>query len=180
MTYISSWTACIKDPTTPFNFSQYVCFTTSFTRTSAHHKLKDTLSRTNFTRHFYFNRLPRLWNSLPPLHLSQSLPTIMHKLKKIYGVISLRISILPMPVLSITCAPVVIAQPYLSLINTTLIVECLQLSPSVQHLPLYFHLTLHCIWHLLYCKAIIIIIIIINSLIFKSRTDTRSVSRSGL
>ncbi len=96
---------CIKDATSPFNFSQYVCFTSSSTRSSAHHKLKHTLdlSRTNFTRYFYFNRLPRLWNSLPPLDPSLSLLTIKNKLNNFSGVISLRIPILPIPVPSSMC-----------------------------------------------------------------------------
>ena len=34
-------------------------------RSSAKMRMKHPLSRLNLTRHFYFNRLPRLWNSLP-------------------------------------------------------------------------------------------------------------------
>ena len=37
----------------------------SVNRSSTHHKLKQSVSCTNKTNHFYFNRLPRLWNSLP-------------------------------------------------------------------------------------------------------------------
>ena len=33
------------------------------------------------TKHFYFNRLPRLWNSLPPIDLNQSHDTIMNSIK---------------------------------------------------------------------------------------------------
>ena len=45
-------------------------------RSSTRHKLKQSASCTNKTEYFYFNRLPRLWNSLPTIDLNQPLPTI--------------------------------------------------------------------------------------------------------
>ena len=71
----------IKHPTERFDILEYVTFSSASTRSSSKCKLVHTLSRINRDRHFYFNRLPRLWNSLPSIDLSQSVRTIKHKLK---------------------------------------------------------------------------------------------------
>ena len=49
---------------------------TLYTRSTTHLKLKHSLSKSFSAGHFYFNRLPRLWNSLPPLDLDQSLQSL--------------------------------------------------------------------------------------------------------
>ena len=47
-------------------------------------KLKRPISRANSIRHFFFKRLPRLWNSLPTIDLSWSTTTIKHKLSQYF------------------------------------------------------------------------------------------------
>ena len=71
---------CIKEPdlTQAFPIKSYVIFSDNKTRSATHLKLRHSISKLNVTGHFYFNRLPRLWNSLPPLNLNLSL----HSLKK--------------------------------------------------------------------------------------------------
>ena len=67
--------------TSTFNILNYVSFCEHSTRSSTHHKLKQSVSCTNKTKHFYFNRLPRLWNSLPTIDLNQPLATIISELQ---------------------------------------------------------------------------------------------------
>ena len=62
----------IKYPLTSFNIRNYISFSTPNTRSSTHHKLHHSPSSANYLRHFYLNRIPRLWNSLPPIDLSSS------------------------------------------------------------------------------------------------------------
>ena len=52
-----------KEPTSSFNIMDFVCFSNSHTR-SGFCKLTHFQSSNNQNRHFYFNRLIRLWNSL--------------------------------------------------------------------------------------------------------------------
>jgi len=47
-----------------------------------HVPLKHSLSRTNSARHFYFNRMPRLWNSLPTIDLDQSTGSIKLRVQR--------------------------------------------------------------------------------------------------
>ena len=53
----------LKGPINAFNIYDHVTFHTGSTRSSTHLKLKHVLSRTKSARHFYFKRMPRLWNS---------------------------------------------------------------------------------------------------------------------
>ena len=71
---------CIKAPTPYFNISDYVTFCSANTRSSVHLKLKHTKTKTNLLGQFYFNRIPRLWNSLPQIDTSMSIPTLRCKL----------------------------------------------------------------------------------------------------
>ena len=71
---------CIKAPTPYFNISDYVTFCSANTRSSVHPKLKHTKTKTNLLGQFYFNRIPRLWNSLPQIDTSMSIPTLRCKL----------------------------------------------------------------------------------------------------
>ena len=66
----------VKCPGVHFNIKNYITFSTSNTRSSSQFKLKHRLTKNNLTRHSYFYRLPRLWNSLPPINPSLSTHTI--------------------------------------------------------------------------------------------------------
>ena len=71
----------LKEPTDYFDISRYVSFCSGQTRLSSHRKLRHAPpTSNNSSRNFYFNRLPRLWNSLPLLDISQSISTIKTKL----------------------------------------------------------------------------------------------------
>ena len=61
----------LKTPTDKFNILNYVNFNTGST-TKLHHKT----SHTNAAMNSYFVRIPRLWNSLPIIDLTQSLAVI--------------------------------------------------------------------------------------------------------
>ena len=63
----------VKSQFSHFNVKDYVTFCLGNTRSSTFSKLKHTISSSNTVGHFYFNRLPRLWNSLPPIDLKLSL-----------------------------------------------------------------------------------------------------------
>jgi len=72
----------LKGPTGAFNIYDHVTFHIGSTH-STHLKLKHVLSRTNCARHFYFNRIPRLWNSLPTIDLDQSTGSIKLSVQRI-------------------------------------------------------------------------------------------------
>ena len=57
---------CLQDPLDTININRYVKFATSNTRANTFNKLKHSFTRTSKGRNFYFNRVVRLWNSLPP------------------------------------------------------------------------------------------------------------------
>ena len=69
----------LNSPTSSFNISDHVCFNNSHTRSSSS-KLCHRNSDNVITANSYFYRIPRLWNALPIIDLSHSLPTIKHKL----------------------------------------------------------------------------------------------------
>ena len=50
-----------------FDILKYVCFSSCGTRSSSSFKLKHMSSKCNRQLHSYFFRLPRIWNSLPPI-----------------------------------------------------------------------------------------------------------------
>ena len=72
----------LKEPSDSFDILKYVTFCSGRTRSATFFKLKLPSVRTNLERHFYFNRLPRLWNSLPPISTVNSLYTIKSDLRK--------------------------------------------------------------------------------------------------
>ena len=74
------YVSCLKYPSSHFNILQFVTFTTSSTRSSGCGKLEHYLPKTNKERHFYFHRLPRLWNSIPVVNIQYSLKSITRKL----------------------------------------------------------------------------------------------------
>ena len=65
---------CLKDPSDHFNIFQYIQFVSNNTRASSACKLKCTFPRSslNSIHFFYFNRVVRIWNSLPIINLSLS------------------------------------------------------------------------------------------------------------
>ena len=74
---------CIKNPDSRLEISKYITFSTTNTRSASFLKLSHHHhSRTNLSRHFYFNRVCRLWNALPPIDLNLSSNTIKAKIKK--------------------------------------------------------------------------------------------------
>ena len=75
---------CIRKPSTHFNISDFITFSTSNTRSSTYLKLKHSKSKSNTLGQFYFNRIPRLWNSLPCIDLDLSIPTIRAKLRHLF------------------------------------------------------------------------------------------------
>ena len=62
----------------------YITFPNSSTRSTTHLKLKHSLVKSNTIDHFYFNRLPRLWNSLPTFNLDLPISTIKKKLLRFF------------------------------------------------------------------------------------------------
>ena len=68
---------CLKNPKTRLNVSEHVVF--SLIKT--YFKLTCHRSRTNLSRHFYFNRVCRLWNALPLIDLYLSSDTLKVKIK---------------------------------------------------------------------------------------------------
>ena len=75
----------LKEPSEYFDISRYVSFSSGPTRLSSHLKLRHASAATNnSSRNFYFNRLPRLWNSLPLLDIDQSIPTLKFKLYQLF------------------------------------------------------------------------------------------------
>ena len=77
---------CLKDPDTSQEFSihSFVQFSDCNTRSSSHLKLKHFLSKSTTEGHLFFNRLPRLWNSLPPINLELSISTIKAHLHRLF------------------------------------------------------------------------------------------------
>ena len=75
---------CLKDPPPNFDILSYVSFSSNPTRSSSCRKLNHTCSTSNTARFYYFNRLPSLWNSLPPLNLDLSLPVLKTTIQNLF------------------------------------------------------------------------------------------------
>ena len=66
-----------------FNIKNFIsCQSNLNTRSSVKLTLRHSRSYSNQSRHFYFNRLPRLWNSLPAINISLSYECIKSKVKE--------------------------------------------------------------------------------------------------
>ena len=74
---------CLKDPPDNFNILNYISFTNTNTRSSTKNKMSYNFKRTTIGRHFYFNRIIRLWNSLPEFDLQKSVLRLKSQLKNI-------------------------------------------------------------------------------------------------
>ena len=72
---------CLKEPSPNFDILNYVFFCDGSTRSSTFRKLKHNVTSNNSIRFYYFNRLPLLYNSLPPLDLSLSLNSLKSHIK---------------------------------------------------------------------------------------------------
>ena len=70
----------LKSPTPAFNIYNYVTFNTSTTRSRIFNKLIHNFTPTSHAHHFYFNRIVRLWNSLPYIDLSLTINTVKSNL----------------------------------------------------------------------------------------------------
>ena len=70
----------LKSLTNGFKITDHLSFSSGTTRSATNNKLVHKHFRLNTNRHFYFNRIPRIWNSLPPINLSHSTSTIKYKL----------------------------------------------------------------------------------------------------
>ena len=81
----------LKFPTPAFNIYNYVTFNTSTTRCRTFNKLIHNFTPTSHAHHFYFNRIVRLWNSLPYIDLSLTINTIKSNLHDFFGIILLHI-----------------------------------------------------------------------------------------
>ena len=60
----------LKAPTGNFDITKYLSLTAGSTRSSAQGKPKRITMPNKKVRYSYFNRLPFLWNALPPIDLS--------------------------------------------------------------------------------------------------------------
>ena len=59
-----------------FDNNNYISFSIGSTRSAANSQLVHHHSINNFNKHFYFTRLPHLWNAMPVINIRQSLSTI--------------------------------------------------------------------------------------------------------
>ena len=65
-----------------FNITNYIKFVTGNTRSALSNKLQQTKSTNNTLNNFYFNRLPRIWNTLPIIDIHEHPTRIKNKLTK--------------------------------------------------------------------------------------------------
>ena len=72
----------LKDPSDRFNILEYIQMKDLNTPLSDKPSLKHFRCSSNQSLHFYFNRLPRLWNKLPAVDLFESSNTIKCKIGK--------------------------------------------------------------------------------------------------
>lgn len=72
--------SAIKYPSDNVSILQYVSFSNLSTQSSVQHKLKHNFCRTTTSHHFYFNRHVRLWNKLPAINITRSVPLIKREI----------------------------------------------------------------------------------------------------
>ena len=77
----------LRDPSQSFNVMDFIEFCSSSTRSSTFLKLKQCMSKLNSVKHFYFNRLPRLWNSLPSMDPKILWVLLNRSRDNVYGII---------------------------------------------------------------------------------------------
>ena len=74
---------CLKFPARHFDINQFITFSANSTRSGTHGRMTHSHSSSNISRHSYFLRLPRLWNSFPPVDINQSLSSIKSRLMNV-------------------------------------------------------------------------------------------------
>lgn len=75
----------LQSPSASFDILDYVSFSTSSsTRSASKLKLRHSFSAKNSSCHFYFNRLPRVWNRLPPVDPDLSLSSAISQIKRFF------------------------------------------------------------------------------------------------
>ena len=72
----------LKEPTADFNIREYISFSDQQTRSGLHKKMNITRSKKNICRNFYFNRIARIWNKLPPQDINRPLASIKQSMIK--------------------------------------------------------------------------------------------------
>ncbi len=99
---------CLQDPNDTINIRSHISFSSTTTRAGSDNKLKYKYQRTSAGRHFYFNRVARLWNKFPAtcLDLSKSFCAIKKMSVTFYGNISRSNLILKIHALSTFNVPV--------------------------------------------------------------------------
>ena len=70
----------VKSMKYPSSITDFISFCATSTRSSSFLKLRHSMTKTNTQGHFYFNHIPRLWNSLPSFDINLSVSTIKSKL----------------------------------------------------------------------------------------------------
>ena len=81
---LSFFLKSFHSPTSNFNIMKFVSFRSGVTRSSSSMKMRIPLNPSNRSRHFYFSRLPRLWNSLPPLDPSSPVSSNLILIKRFF------------------------------------------------------------------------------------------------
>ena len=76
----------LKYPSDNFNIQDFVQFCSLPTRSSTYFKLMHPFCRNADERNHFFNRIPRLWNSLPSLDLHLPLSSLKLKLREIFWI----------------------------------------------------------------------------------------------
>ena len=71
----------LKNPNHILQYYNYIQFHSSSSRFSHANKLIHHRSTNLATHHFFFNRVPRLWNVLPIINMSLPTSTLISKLK---------------------------------------------------------------------------------------------------
>ena len=66
-----------------FDILRYVTITSHCTRSSDKVSLQHTLSKSCLSRHFFFNCLPRLWNTLPFIDIDKTISSVRCEVKRI-------------------------------------------------------------------------------------------------
>ena len=71
----------LKSPSRDFDIKKYVKFSDHGTRSATSSRMIHRFTSTNSSRHEFFTRIPRLWNSVPSIDLKLSQTTIKHNLQ---------------------------------------------------------------------------------------------------
>ena len=74
----------LKQPQDNFNILNHIRFVTTSSRLGSDHRLAHNYTRCNKARHFYFNRVVRLWKAMPRIDLQMSYHGIESLLSKFF------------------------------------------------------------------------------------------------